>query len=137
MLRVETQEQRLEAADHVAQDFEAGAVDGEAQALAGDARVGVEKDQDGVRRADLEDRRQDRFGQRQPDDLGAQGGDLYGRSPQPRRTVVRMSGLPATSFMRPKASADTDTSQNPVCRPAYRKAPSTSDWSRPCANRHA
>ena len=50
--RIEADQERFERADHVAQDFEAGAVDSEAQALAGDALVGVDEHQNRVGRAD-------------------------------------------------------------------------------------
>jgi hypothetical protein len=51
--RIEADQELFERADHVAQEFEAVAVDGEAQALAGDVLVGVDERQNRVGGADL------------------------------------------------------------------------------------
>jgi len=89
--RIEADQERFERADHVAQDFEAGAVDGEAQALAGDALVGVDEHQDRIGRADFESRRQTRARQWQAHDFGAQCSYFHAHSPpQARRTVASL-----------------------------------------------
>ena len=67
--RIEIDQERLKRTDHVAQNFQALAVDGEAQTLARDTLVGIDEYQNRVGRADLEACRQDRTWQRKARDF--------------------------------------------------------------------